>query len=380
MTRFLITLLTVACAVALPDAQRGAFRAATDTVSIYATVVDRSGRLIPDLTKDDFQVFDNGRPQALTVFKNEIQPITIVVMLDRSGSMVGNYEIVNRAAESFVGALLPEDRARLGSFSNQIQIDPQQFTSSKDELRGVLRTKLVNSGATPLWNATSAAMNGLAGEDGRRVVLLFTDGYDSPANPYGNVTFEQVVARSQTEEIMVYAIGLGRMCEGDVRSSGAPPQIHAQRGPGGRGPGGGRVPRPMPPIPFPGGIGGRIPVPRTPPLGPNFPGVPRGGVDDGGLDSAGMPFCLGVRPDPGLKVLAEEGGGGYFELRRKDDLVSTFSRVADELHHQYLLAFKAEQLDGTLHKLEVRLRNPTWIARARKSYLAAGGNTASGDK
>jgi hypothetical protein len=105
------------------------------------------------------------------------------------------------------------------------------------------------------------------------------------------------------------------------------------------------------------------------------PDVPIGG-GVGGRESS-QPLCLGIRPDPSLKLLADEGGGGYFELRRKDDLSATFARVADELHHQYLLGFKAEALDGSLHRLEVRLRNPTWTARARKSYLAADGTKAS---
>ena len=106
------TFFTVACAVALPGAQQATFRAGTDTVSVYATIVDRSGRLVPNLTKDDFQVFDNGVPQTLTVFKNEIQPITIVVMLDRSASMASNFDIVRSAAERFCESFhLPTRRA-----------------------------------------------------------------------------------------------------------------------------------------------------------------------------------------------------------------------------------------------------------------------------
>ncbi len=368
MSRCLMTIFTVACAVALPDAQQNppaTFRAGTDTVSIYATVVDRSGRLVPDLTQADFQVFDNGAPQALTVFRNEIQPITIVVMLDRSSSMIGNLEIVTAAAGQFVSALLPADKAKLGSFSHRIQIDPQEFTSDRAVLHDILRTRLLAPGATPLWNATFAAMNALSREEGRRVVLLFTDGYDTPGTLTGSITFDEVVARSRTDEIMVYSIGLGRACDGESDASG-PPRIHAQRGRG-RGPGRGGLP--IPPFPFPRG---GIPVPRTPPIGPG-PDVPIGRRDREPFE----PVCLGIRPDPGLKVLADEGGGGYFELRRTDDLSATFSRIADELHHQYLLAFKAEKLDGTLHRLEVRLRNPNWIARARKSYLASDGNNGS---
>ncbi len=78
-------------------------------------------------------------------------------------------------------------------------------------------------------------------------------------------------------------------------------------------------------------------------------------------------------PDPGVKTLADETGGGYFELLDTDNLGPTFTRVAEELHRQYLLAFSAPRLDGRLHKLEVRVRQPSMTARARKSYLAQSG-------
>jgi len=75
------------------------------------------------------------------------------------------------------------------------------------------------------------------------------------------------------------------------------------------------------------------------------------------------------QPDKGLRKIADETGGGYFELKRTDDLGPTFTRVAQELHSQYVLGF-APATDGKLHKLEVRVKKPGMTARARKSYLA----------
>jgi VWFA-related protein len=369
-----IVLTAVTAGAAFLGAQEPTFHAGTHTVSVYATVVDRNGRLVTDLTKDDFQVLDNGKPQPLTIFKNDIQPITIVIMLDRSGSMVGRFDIERDAAERFVADLLPEDKARLGSFSNHVEIDPPTFTSDRDELIRILHGSLQEAGPTPLWNATFTAMNALTGEPGRRVVLVFTDGYDSPIKPEGNTTLNEVIGRSQTEEIMVYAIGLADACGESTSSNGPNPATAPlfQRGPGGRAPRrpGGR---------FPGGIGGRRPIPGMPPIGGRFPfpgpDAPTGKGPEGGsrdpLVSRTGSGCPGARPDPGLKLVAEEGGGGYFELHQTDDLGATFSRIADELHHQYLLAFTAAHLDGTLHHLEVRVRDHNLTPRARKSYLAA---------
>jgi hypothetical protein len=76
------------------------------------------------------------------------------------------------------------------------------------------------------------------------------------------------------------------------------------------------------------------------------------------------------RPDEGLPKIAEATGGGYFELTSTADLVRTFTRVADELHHQYALGFAPEKLDGKMHELTVRLSRPDLRARARKRYLA----------
>jgi len=367
MSRRLISVLAaIALAAPVIGAQEPTFHGGTHTVSSDATVVDRGGRLVSNLTKDDFEVYDDGQPQKVTVFRNDIQPITIVIMLDRSGSMVGNFEIERAAAEQFVADLLPSDKARLGSFSNQVRIDPEEFTSDPNELVRILHHDLLDAGPTPLWNATFAAMNALAPQSGRRVVLVFTDGYDNPGRPIGNVSFNEVIDRSQSEEIMVYAIGLADECRG---SAPAPrPQTTASRrfqrgprGPGGRFPGGGGGGRP--PIVIPGG--------RLPPIGLPGPDMPTGRTPLPPARRDTTPAgCPASPPDAGLKALADEGGGGYFELRTTDDLAATFSRVADELHHQYLLAFTASALDGKVHQLEVRLRDDRLVPRARKSYVA----------
>jgi Ca-activated chloride channel family protein len=77
-----------------------------------------------------------------------------------------------------------------------------------------------------------------------------------------------------------------------------------------------------------------------------------------------------TRPDRGLRKVAEETGGGYFELSRADELNATFTRVAAELHSQYVLGFTPQAVDGKVHKLEVKIRQSGLVARARKSYFA----------
>jgi VWFA-related protein len=361
--------------------QEPSFRAATHTVSIYATVVDSTGRLVPDLAQSDFQILDNGTAQPITVFANDIQPITIVIMLDRSASMIGNFRLVRDAAEHFVSELLPADKARLGSFSSRVQIDPVTFTSDKAELVKILHEDLQDAGPTPLWNATSAAIGALGHETGRKVVLIFTDGKDSPGHPFGNTSLPEVLARSQREEVMLYGIGLADVCESaSVAPSHGDGKLASFRSFGRdglfqRGPYGPRMPRgpiSIPRNPLPPGGGGVWPPPGAP-GGGDRPGTH--GPDRPGASSyAANNPCRGDAPDPGLKELAEDGGGGYFELHRTDDLTSTFSRVADELHHQYLIAFTPAVLDGQKHDLTLKVGKPGMNVRARKSYVAASGS------
>jgi VWFA-related protein len=319
----------VASGVGAAALQQATFKEGVKTVVVYATVTDSTGRLVPDLPRDAFQVDDNSKPQSLTVFANDEQPITVVMMLDRSVSMRRNFELVEKAAEQFVDALGPADRARIGSFSNRIQVDPRTFTSDHGELLEILRSELQEEGPTPLWNAINVGITALLHEEGRRVILVFTDGVDAPFNPGPNSsTLKDVMKRAEEENVMVYAIGLAGVNGG---------------GYGGRRPGGRR-----------GGYGGR----------PGYGGFGggRGGRSFGGAMD---------KPDPGLPKIAGATGGGYFELTNTADLASTFKRVVDELHHQYLLGFAPAALDGKTHRIDVRLKNTEMAVRARKTYLAS---------
>jgi len=318
--------------------QEPTFKGGIRTVAVYATVTSTEGRLVPDLARDAFSILDNGKRQDLTLFANDVQPITVVMLLDRSGSMRANFELVEKAAEEFVQDLLPADKARVGSFSNRIQVDPRDFTSNHDELLGILRAELQEEGPTPLWNAVNVGITALLHQQGRRVILVFTDGMDSPMNFSNmNASLKSVMKRAEEEDVMVYAIGLaGSTPYGGRTTPGG--------GHGGGGYGGGRR----------GGYGG------------GYGGGRRGGY--GGSRGGGR--VTADKPDEGLPKIAAVTGGGYFELTSTSDLGTTFKRVADELHHQYALGFTPTSLDGKMHALEVHVSGAGMTVRARKSYLA----------
>ncbi len=180
------------------------FRTSSRTVAIYATVTDGSGRLVPDLEQQHFEIYDNGKLQPLTIFKSDVQPITVVTMLDTSGSMTLNLDLLKLAAERFVLRLLPEDRARIGSFSDKILLSPR-FIGDRDELVRIVRSDIQYGNPTFLWDAVDRSLDALASETGRRVVLVFTDGDDTGSR---TTNFRDVLNRALNEDFMVYAIGL----------------------------------------------------------------------------------------------------------------------------------------------------------------------------
>jgi Ca-activated chloride channel family protein len=292
-TSWLLAAAAVAAAnLVITAQQQPVFRASVRTVPVYATVVDTGGRLVPDLEQGDFTVLDNGKPADIALFSNESQPFTSIVMLDTSASMTANLKLLNRAAEQFLLRLLPVDRAQVGAFNDKIQLSGE-FTNDRDALIAALN-ELYFGNPTRLNDAIATSLDELKGIDGRRVILVFTDGEDTSSR----IGFKTVLERSRDEEVMVYAIGLESEYFNGMR------------------------------------------VVRS-------------------------------RPSRDLRRIADETGGGYFELQKTADLAPTFTRVAQELRSQYLIGFAPAALDGKVHKLEVRVSKPGMTVRARRSYLAA---------
>jgi Ca-activated chloride channel homolog len=271
--------------------QQPTFRSGTQVVSLFATVLDGQKRLVPNLIQDDFEILDNDKLQPIVFFDNDVQPITVVVMLDTSGSMTGSISLLKSAAEQFLLRLLPKDKGRVGAFNDKIQFSAR-FTGNRDELVSELKDLDYGNG-TRLWDAVSASLDELQGIEGRRVILIFTDGDDTQSK----ARLGTVIERARADEVMVYSIGL----ESNY--------FNGQR-------------------------------------------------------------QVKSKPDGGLKKIADETGGGYFELEKTADLAPTFTRVAQELHSQYVLGFAPTVLDNKVHKLAVRMKQPGMTARARRSYLA----------
>lgn len=194
-------------ALGLASSQQPTFRSSVQTVVIYATVKDKAGRSVTGLTRDQFEVRDNGKPVEIATFSSDTQPLTVALLLDMSASMFPSLLRVRDSTLSFIDALLPQDRVRLGTFGNEIAISPI-LTNDKAVLTRIAREELWPGGGTPLWNAMFAAMSSLQDESGRRVVLVLTDGMDGGPLTGWKGDFGDVRRRARQDGFMIYAIGM----------------------------------------------------------------------------------------------------------------------------------------------------------------------------
>ena len=184
--------------------ERAQFRGGTDIVSLYATVVDRQRRLVSDLREEHFVVTDDGRRQALAFFTNDVQPFSVVLMIDCSGTMTDHLDLPRNAAIEFVRTMRPDDRALVGSFSDQIRFGPDEFTGNQGELIGVLQRDLQRPGASPVWTAIDRSIDRLIPLTGRRVVLVLTDGHDAPNWNQPHTKLGCLKDRARTADVMIY--------------------------------------------------------------------------------------------------------------------------------------------------------------------------------
>lgn len=282
--------------------QQATFKSGTSIVPVLTTVTDGQGRLVPNLEQAEFTILDNGKPQPITLFQNETQPFTVVVMLDFSFSMTTHLDLLKQATEQFILRMLPADKGQVGAFSDKIQFSGE-FTSDRDDLVAALKD-LQFGNPTRLYDAIDASIDTLKDVEGRKIVLVFTDG-DDTASRRG---MGDVLDKAKTTETMIYAIGLES----------------------------------------------------------EFPIAP------GRMQR--------TRPDRGLRKLADDTGGGYFELKKTTELAPTFTRVAQELHSLYTIGFQPTVLDNKEHRLEVKMKQAGQTGRARKSYIASAERLSGGSK
>lgn len=195
---------TIAAAQVVP-APQAQFSAAADLVEVYATVTDAGGEPVTGLRADDFDVFENGRPQDVSAFAAGELPLTVALGIDRSWSMKGEpLTLAKRASQAFLRALKPADRSLVLAISADAEVVAPLSTDRFAQSRAI--DKLDPWSTTSLHDAIIAALDRLEPEPGRQALIVFSDGTDR----YSTATAAQVVERARRSNALIYPIAFGR--------------------------------------------------------------------------------------------------------------------------------------------------------------------------
>lgn len=292
----------------------------TNLISIPVSVFDKYGLYIPGLRQSDFKIFENGIEQKIEYFGVQDKPFTVALLIDTSPSAQYKIEEIHEAAEAFVAQLSPQDRVIVIEFHGNVKIQCEATTDREKIIRGIRKAKYGNG--TSLYNAVDEAIRKQFSKiEGRKAVVLFTDGVDTTSNKN---TYESTVIYAEESDSLIFPIYYNTYFEN---------RQAAQTGGG--------------------GILGTI-------LG-------GGGPIMSGVSAA--EYALGKRY---LEELAEVTGGRVFRPEATPGgLTKAFEGIAEELRRQYNIGYipADEGKRGQRKQIKVRVNRPNLIVRARDSYI-----------
>ncbi len=347
-------------------------RVNTTLVSIPVSVMDRDGKYIPNLRKEDFRIWEDGVEQQVAYFASTEKPFTVALVIDTSGSVRERLREIQDAAMSFINDLRPDDRVMVVSFDDKIRFILPDPTNDRYAIRGAIQQVQAGSG-TRLYDAVDQVINRLGRIEGRKAIVLFTDGVDTTSK---HQTYESSVSEAEELDALIYPIEFDTFQ--DV--AGWPGSGRSRRGGGGGNSGGGGG-NPT------GRSGGSVLGDILGGIfggGGNYPnGGGRGGRGGGWPGSGGSGDSREEyeRGDRYLNDLARVTGARLYQPEN-DNLNVAFRQVAEELRRQYSLGYypkKAPQ-PGERRAIKVRVDRPELAVRTRDSYVFQPGanNSAQG--
>ncbi len=316
-------------------------RVDTTLVSIPVSVMDRDGKFIPNLAKEDFRIWENGIEQQVAYFASVDKPFTVALVIDTSGSTKSRLMEIQDAAITFVEQLRPADRVMIVSFSDRIRVLAHP-TSDRFALRDAIRRTEPGSG-TRLYDAVDLVINQHFNRiEGRKAMVLFTDGVDTTSN---RASYESTVRDAEELDALIYPVEYDTYAE---MSGGWPGSGRGRRG-GGSGRRGGGILDDLVSIIIGGGV------------------TIGGGSGGGGTGTTREEYELGDRY---LHDLARVTGARLYNAEMQN-LDLTFRGVAEELRRQYSLGYypKNKPTPGERRGIRVRVTRPQLVVRTRDSYI-----------
>jgi Ca-activated chloride channel family protein len=296
----------------------------TALVAVPVTVMDRNGHYVPNLTRRDFHIFENGAEQRIAYFATVDAPFTVVLLIDTSGSTHFKIEEMQSAAINFINQLKDQDRVMVMSFDDSIRTLCEPTSDRNTLIQAVRRTR--TGGGTRLYDAVHQVLQQkLKSISGRKAVVLLTDGVDTTS---GHASYESTIKEAQESDAPVYCVAYD--------TSGTMTGPGGMRMPGSRG---GVI------FGIPGGGGG-------------FPGGP--GSSPGDYKRAGEY----------LHEITFESGGQYYRGDTIVGLSAAFGDLAEELRRQYSIGYyPAAGQVGQRRDIKVRVNQPGLVVKARDNYI-----------
>lgn len=326
-----------------PDGFR--FKSGVELINVTATVTDGAGRFYGRLRQEDFVVYEDNKQVEVTHFSAERTPVSLGIVVDTSGSMVGEkWSAAVNSIDRFFRMMNDElDEFFLYRFSANADL-VADWTADRDRLANVLG-RIHPNGGTAMYDAAAEAVPmAHSGQNRKKAVVIISDGNDTSSR-VGVSEVKQVIRET---EVLVYAVGIDGQGQPTFQRPTPPIQ---------------QPPRMPIPFPFPGGRRGtgRIPMP--------IPGYPGGGGGRGGT------YSVGGADDrvnvTALREMTDDSGGRTEIVRDARDLDPAVASIADELSQQYYLGYPSPgHKDGRWHTIRVEVRDPSLKVRARKGYVA----------
>ena len=305
-------------------------RVSTTLVTIPVSVMDRDGRYIPNLQKEEFRIWEDGVEQDVAFFQSVDKAFSVVLMLDTSPSTQFRMEEIQDAAISFVNQLRSDDRVMVVEFNGDINV-LSDFTSDRSKLHRAIQRAQTDDG-TSLYDAVDMVMNQkLNRVTGRKAIVLFTDGVDTTSR---RADYQSNIMDAQELDALVYPVKYDTAQDMNVGN--------------------------YPPIQQPVDIFGQI-------LG----GIFGGGRRRGGGRIRGTARDDYNRANRYLIDLADSTGGREYRADSLKNMSTAFANVAEELRRQYTIGYypKRPPEAGQRRMIKVRSRQPNLAVRARESYI-----------
>ena len=339
----------------------------TTLIQVPALVFDRSGKLITDLTKADFTLFEEGKRQEIALLSTLNQPFNAVLLLDTSNSAEDRLYAIQQIALGFVGQLSEQDRLMVISFDHDVR-QLTDFTSNRAELEAAIKTTESGFGKL-LHEATTRAIEQLKTVEGRRAVILFSDGVDMKSI---EASAESTIKLAEEVGAVVYVVRFDTRWWIEAQE-----RKHKQQKPEKELPFDVDVRIPLPPEyggpQAPGGAP-RVKIEMGVPKGPPITVIDEFGrrqAPDRPQDEITRTLDkLYGEADAHLLALSTRTAGTIVPAETFEATRSAFARIADELRHQYLLGYypNQEKQDGKYRRIKVEVARKDAKVRARPGY------------